>query len=95
MKQFIEIQVDNKIPDNSIAVCQKNRWIVVSKSVFLNDLYKQDKELLKGLCDEIAEKNRAVLELQKQIDELNEKIKYLLGEEDEDEPEDEENISEN
>lgn len=95
MKQFIEIQTDNKIPDNSIAVCQKNRWIVVSKSVFLNDLYKKDKELSEELFIEISKKNKVISELQKQIDELNEKIKYLLGEEDENESEDEENISEN
>lgn len=90
-KQLIEIQIKNKINENSVLMYSDGKWCVIDKAVFLNELYESSH---KNETDIVLEKETRlyeITELQRQIDMLKSKVKYLSGEE----LENEENISEN
>lgn len=81
MKKIIEIECDSKFPENGVVIYRDKKWICVPRESFLNDLYSNDKKISDDFSDKINHLADTILELKNDINELSKKIKYLLGEE--------------
>lgn len=90
-KSIIEVHFD-KLNENSVIVYQKGRWVAINKEIFLNNVDNKLAEARHLLDVEVRTRYEEDVRILDKIDELEHKINYILGEEDE--PESEEPVEE-
>lgn len=89
MKNLVEVYSKKELSDNSVIIFQKGQWVAIPKSVFLDGIRKEMLDMQNKITEETGERKQDVNELRVEIEKINNQIKYILGEEEEPQNEEE------
>lgn len=85
-KSILEVYFNEKLSENDVLVYDGKKWIAVNKHMFLNGLSSEVAKIDHNLQEEVVRIDESMSALNDKLVELSNKVKYILGE-DEDEEE--------